>query len=71
MQQEQIDRINALARKMRTAEGLTAEEKAEQTALRNAYVAAYRDSLRKQLDHTVILRPDGTKATLKKKDDKD
>ena len=31
---EKIERINALARKARTPEGLTQEEKAEQAALR-------------------------------------
>lgn len=58
--QKMIDRINELAHKSKTPEGLTAEEKAEQAELRQAYVAAYRDSLRSQLDHTTILRPDGT-----------
>lgn len=38
--QEKIDRINALARKAKTPEGLTAEETAERAALRQEYVAA-------------------------------
>ena len=58
--QEKIDRINALARKSKTPEGLTPAEKEEQAALRREYVAAYRESLRNTLDHTTILRPDGS-----------
>ena len=62
--QEQIDRINALARKSRTPEGLTEEEKAEQAALRKAYVDAMRESLIGQLDHTVVVYPDGSRKKL-------
>ena len=68
MQKEQIDRINALARKMKTPEGLTEEEKLEQASLRAAYIAEFRQSLKKQLDNTTILRPDGTKEKLAPKD---
>ena len=66
MVQEKIDRINALARKSRSEEGLTEEEKAEQAALRAEYIAEFRASFASQLDHTVIQRPDGTKEKLKK-----
>ncbi len=65
--QQQIDRINELARKSRTPEGLTEAEKAEQKQLRAAYVAAFKQSLVSQLDSTYILRPDGTKEKLTKK----
>lgn len=68
MVQEKIDRINALARKSRTEEGLTDEEKAEQAALRAEYIAEFRASFASQLDNTVIQRPDGTKEKLKKSD---
>ncbi|MCD7757167.1 MAG: DUF896 domain-containing protein [Clostridiales bacterium] len=54
--QEKIDRINALARKSK-AEPLTAEEKDEQAALRQEYVAAVRASLRGQLDSTYVVDP--------------
>ena len=66
MVKEKIDRINALARKSRTPEGLTEEEKQEQAALRAQYIAEFRASFANQLDHTVIQRPDGTKESLKK-----
>ena len=65
--QEQLDRINALARKAR-AEGLTPEETAERDALRAQYVAAVRENLRAQLDHTVIVEPDGTRHHIRPKD---
>ena len=66
MEKEKIERINALARKAKTAEGLTEDEKKEQAALRAEYVAEFRASFACQLDHTVIQRPDGTKEHLKK-----
>ena len=71
MIQEKIDRINVLARKAKTAEGLTEQEKAEQAALRAEYIAEFRASFATQLDHTVIQRPDGTKEKLKKTDKND
>ena len=63
---EQIARINELAKKAKTV-GLTPEEEAERKALREAYIKVFRESLRGQLDNTVIVRPDGTKESLKKK----
>ena len=65
--QKTIDRINFLAKKSRE-EGLNEEEKAEQAALRREYINAYKSSLEAQLNNTVILRPDGTKEKLKKKE---
>ncbi len=64
--QEQIDRINALARKAK-AEGLTDEELIEQKALRAEYIKSYRQNLEAQLENTVILRPDGTREHIRKK----
>lgn len=68
MEQSRIDRINFLARKSK-AEGLTEEEKEEQKILRAEYVAAFKASLSNQLEHTTIVRPDGSrhKVTKKKK----
>lgn len=67
MEKAKIDRINALAAKQKTEEGLTEAEKAEQKALREEYLAEYRRMLRGQLDNTKVVRPDGTKEDLKKK----
>lgn len=66
--EETIARINALARKSRTTEGLTEAEKAEQAALRREYVDAVKESLQGQLDHTTIVEPDGTRHKLTPKE---
>jgi uncharacterized protein YnzC (UPF0291/DUF896 family) len=65
---EKVARINALAQKSRTPEGLTQEEKVEQAALRREYVDAVKQSLQGHLDHTTVIRPDGTKHKLAPKD---
>ena len=68
MKQEQIDRINALARKSRES-GLTDEEKEEQLALRQQYIQEYRDSLISQLDNTDIVDEKGNRRKLERKED--
>nr|WP_325181950.1 DUF896 domain-containing protein [uncultured Oscillibacter sp.] len=68
MKQEQIDRINELARKAKTPEGLTEEEKAEQAVLRRAYIDSVLGNLRGQLDHTYIVDEQGNKRKLKEKE---
>lgn len=67
MTQEKIARINELAAKSRTEQGLTEEEQTEQAALRWEYVDAMKHSLKTQLDRTVIVNPDGSRTQLKKK----
>lgn len=47
---EKLARINELARKSRTPEGLSPGEKSEQQALRREYIDAVKDSLRPQLE---------------------
>lgn len=66
MNQEKIDRINFLARKSRT-EGLTDAEKEEQLALRQEYVAAFRQSLTSQLDNTWVIDEKGKKRRLERR----
>ena len=61
MVQEKVNRINELARKSKTPEGLTEAEKAEQKALREEYIRDYRAQFTGILDNTYIQRPDGTK----------
>lgn len=51
MNQEKINRINELARKSRTPEGLTEEEKAEQAVLRQEYRDGVKRNLTGQLDN--------------------
>lgn len=60
MTQEKIDRINELARKSKSV-GLTDDEKAEQTVLRNEYRKSVVGNLAVQLDNTYIMTPDGKK----------
>ena len=67
MTQEKIDRINELARKAKTPEGLTPEETAERDVLRREYIDSFKRSLVGQLDNTYIQYPDGSKKKLGKK----
>lgn len=64
MEQTKIDRINALARKAKS-EGLTPEEITERDQLRAEYIQEFRNSMRSQLESTVIQYPDGTKVPVK------
>ena len=66
MEDKKIQRINELARQSRERE-LTPEEKSEQKALREEYIAAFRSNLKAQLDVTVVVRPDGSRTPLKQR----
>ena len=68
MTKEQIDRINQLAHKAKTPEGLTEEELAEQAVLRRAYIDSVLGNLKGQLDHTYIVDEQGNKRKLKEKE---
>ena len=65
--QKTIDRINELAKKAKSPEGLTPEEVTERDALRKEYIASWKQSLTSQLDNTYIQYPDGSKKKLSKK----
>ena len=64
---EVIKRINELAAKAKTTEGLNAEELAERDKLRRIYIDNYKASLVGQLENTTIVYPDGTKKKVEKK----
>ncbi len=66
MTDKKILRINELAKKSRETT-LTEEEKTEQKKLREEYIAGFRNSLKSQLDNTVVINPDGTSFRLKQK----
>ncbi len=66
---EDIARINELAKKSRTEEGLTEAEKEEQARLRALYIAAFRESLQGQLDSIRIREQDGTLHPLRPRKD--
>ena len=70
MEQKKIDRINELARLSKTRP-LTDEEKDEQKALREEYLAEFRAYMRGTLDNTVIERPDGTRERVRPKSEKE
>jgi uncharacterized protein YnzC (UPF0291/DUF896 family) len=56
--EQYIKRINELANKAKT-EGLTDEELEERNELRKLYIAAFRNSLRNQLDNIKFVDEDG------------
>ena len=58
MNQEKIERINALYRKSK-AEGLTEEEKKEQDLLRKEYIASVKSNLRNQLNNIDVINEKG------------
>lgn len=53
--EEQIKRINELARKSKTEEGLTDAEKEEQQLLRRQYIDSFKANLRAALDNIEIV----------------
>ena len=61
-----IKRINELSRKSK-AEGLTPEEKEEQTKLRDEYRALVVGNLSSQLEGIKIKHPDGSITDVKRK----
>ena len=66
----EIARINELYKKSKSPEGLTPEEKEEQTELRTRFVASFRANLKSQLDTIKIQKEDGTLVDLKERHQK-
>ena len=64
MEQKKIDRINELAKKAKTPDGLTAEELEERAALRQEYLNSVMGNLRRELDNTWIVDETGNKRKL-------
>ena len=60
MTKEKIDRINFLAKKSKTPEGLTPEEKEEQKILRQEYIDGFRRNLISTLECIDVQNPDGS-----------
>ena len=60
---KKIERINQLAAKAKTEEGLTADETIERAALRKAYLAHMRGQLDAHLHSLKIVAEDGNDAT--------
>ncbi len=64
---EVIARINELAKKAKSPEGLTPEEITERDKLRRIYIDSVKSNLVGQLENTYIVRPDGTKVKVEHK----
>ena len=64
MEQKKIDRINELAHKTKTPEGLTPAETEERAALRQEYLNSVMDNLRRELDNTWVVDEQGNKRKL-------
>ena len=62
-----IARIKELAHKAK-AEGLTDDEIVERDKLRRIYIDSVKANLVGQLENTYIVRPDGTKTKVTRKD---
>ena len=69
MEQAKIQRINELAQKARSPEGLTPEEEVERALLRQEYVDAVLGNLQSQLDRTYVVDEQGNEHKLRKKDE--
>lgn len=69
MEQKKIDRINELACKSKTAEGLTEQEKAEQKVLRREYLESWRLGVQQTLDNTYVVDGKGNERKLQRKPD--
>ena len=63
---EVIARINELAKKAKT-EGLTEEELVERDKLRRIYIDSVKANLVGQMENTYVVRPDGSKEKVIKK----
>ena len=68
MKQEKIDRINFLAKKSKTDEGLTDEEKQEQIRLRSEYIREWREGVIQTLENTYFVDENGNETKLKPKE---
>lgn len=67
MEQSKIDRINELARKAKTPQGLSEAETAERAVLRREYINSVLGNLEGQLGNTYLVDEQGNQEKLKKK----
>lgn len=64
MTDDKIARINELAHKSKTPEGLTPAEKEEQAKLRREFIDSVKGSLKAQLDNIDMVEKDGSVVNL-------
>lgn len=65
--QKKIDRINELARKNETEEGLTPEEIKERDILRKEYLANFRAHFKSRLENIEVVSPEEYERRMKGK----
>lgn len=63
LSKEKLARINELAKKSKTAEGLTAEEKSEQQDLRQEYLERFRGGMRNHIEGMKVMDDEGNDVT--------
>ena len=63
---DQIKRINELAKKSKTPEGLTMSEQVEQKELREAYLESFRGGMRNHIEGMKVVDEEGNDVTPEK-----
>lgn len=63
MSKEKLSRINYLAKKAKTKDGLTSKEKSEQDTLRKEYLQNIRKSFTNQITTMTVIDPEGNDVT--------
>ncbi len=63
MSEKKLARINDLAKKAKTEDGLTKKEKAEQDTLRKEYLQNIRSSFTNQITTMTVIDPEGNDVT--------
>ncbi len=63
--QDQLQRLNELAKKKKT-DGLTPDETKEQQNLREAYLEAFRSGMKQTIENLTVVDPNGNDVTPEK-----
>lgn len=63
LSEEKMKRINELANKSKTAEGLTEAEKLEQKELRTEYIEVFRGGMRHHIEGMKVVDQEGSDVT--------
>lgn len=63
LSEEKMKRINELANKSKTSEGLTESEKTEQKALRTEYIEVFRGGMRHHIEGMKVVDQEGSDVT--------
>lgn len=63
LSEEKMKRINELANKSKTAEGLTEAEKSEQKELRTEYIEVFRGGMRHHIEGMKVVDQEGSDVT--------